>query len=236
MGDIACKVCAAFAQSDFVLVELSKLSASVAMELGLSLARRKPTFILFNTNEQISVPEPFASLEYFRYPITPPGIRSLVLEKLIPCLSDEKGGRGVVRLGPPRPPEKDDGVFVSLPGDDYHQETVLLKVRERLDALGLGPVRTEREGLALQDLQRAANAIAASRYCLIDTTFGAPTRAMYLGLAQGYRKPFANLIDADADTQAKVFTNARSKSELCYRDTEDLLARIEGFFRERGVL
>jgi hypothetical protein len=46
MGDIACKVCRAFSENDFVLAELSRLSPSVAMELGLAIARKRPAYIL----------------------------------------------------------------------------------------------------------------------------------------------------------------------------------------------
>ena len=47
-GDISCKVCSAVAESEFVLVELSRFSPSVAMELGFCVARRIPTYLLFN--------------------------------------------------------------------------------------------------------------------------------------------------------------------------------------------
>ena len=235
-GDIACKVCHAYATSGFVLVELSTLSPSVAMELGLAVARKMPTYILFNSDEQPKVPEPFSSLEYFPYDISPQGVENLVEQKLLPQLSDEMGRRPIV-LGPSDPPIVDDakGVFVSLPGDTYHQDTILPMLRRRLEAANLGPVITESEGHALQDLQRACMGIASARYCIIDTTLGAPTRAMYLGLAQGYRKPFVNLVDGELDQDGGVFTNARSKSEVIYLDSEDLVSKLKPFFIKFGV-
>ncbi len=127
------------------------------------------------------------------------------------------------------------GVFIALPGTEYYQETILPRLRSRLETAGLAPIRTEQEGRALSDLQRATTAIAASSYCLIDTTQGAPTRALYLGMAQGYRRPFANLIDADTDPETRVFTNARSKSEYTYRDSEELIKKVTIFFSKFGV-
>jgi hypothetical protein len=231
MGDIACKVCQAISETDFVLAELSRFSPSVAMELGLAIARKRPAYILFNTDEQQSVPQPFSSLEYVSYPITPDGVKKVVEQRLIPFLNDFSHGRGRVRIGP------DDalalaepkGVFVALPGTDYYQRTLLPKLRDRLERAGLGPVVTEQDGQALQDIQRAAVGIAKAKYCLIDTTGNATTRAMYLGIAQGYRKPFANLIDAEESQGSSVFTNARSKSEMDYRGFDDLIAKIDGF-------
>ena len=85
-GDIACKVCYAYSTSGFVLVELSMLSPSVAMELGLALARKKPTYILFNRDEQPKVPEPFSSLEYFPYEISPNSIRDSSGTKVAPAV------------------------------------------------------------------------------------------------------------------------------------------------------
>jgi hypothetical protein len=111
---------------------------------------------------------------------------------------------------------------------------LLPKLRDGLERAGLGPVITEQDGQALQDLQRAAVGIANAKYCLIDTTGGAPTRAMYLGIAQGYRKPFANLIDAEESQSSPVFTNARSKSEIDYRGFDDLIAKIGGFLGRFG--
>ena len=235
-GDIACKVCHAVAESEFVLVEFSRQSPNVAMELGLAIARQKPTFILFNTDEQPSVPEPFSSLEYFPYAITPNGVRELVESRLIPQLSASAewkplvSGSEVVPLA-----AEGKGVFVALPEDRYHQELVLPKIKDWLEGAGLGPVVTEQEGQALQDLTRAVKNIAAAKYCLIDTTNGATTRAMYLGLAQGYRKPFANLVDKDSDPDMKVFTNAKSKSEVGYSDAEDLVAHLDDIFVRFGI-
>lgn len=235
-GDIACKVCTAFSSSQFVLVEMSLQSPSVAMELGLAIARQKRTYLLFNSDEQPSVPAPFSSLEYFSYSITPNSIRELVESRLIPQLSPSPGHR-TIRLGPKDPPSMDagKGVFVALPGDDYHQHTVLPALKERLEKAGLLPVATELEGQALQDLQQAAISIADAQYCLIDTTNGATTRAMYLGLAQGYRKPFANLIDKQSDPNRRVFTNARSKAEIEYSNSEDLINKLILFFDRFGV-
>lgn len=235
-GDIACKVCHAYATSGFALVELSMLSPSVAMELGLAVARKMPTYILFNRDEQPKVPEPFSSLEYFPYDISPKGVKDLVEQKLLPQLSDGHV-RPTINLGPTDPPIMDElkGVFVSLPGDTYHQEMILPVLRERLEAAGLGPIVTESEGHALQDLQRACMGIANAKYCIIDTTLGAPTRAMYLGLAQGYRKPFVNLVDGQVDRDGGVFTNAKSKSEVIYLDTEDLVSSLKLFFAKFGV-
>jgi hypothetical protein len=237
-GDIACKVCNAFAQSEFVLVEFSLLSPSVAMELGLAIARRIPTYVLFNADEQKVVPEPFASLEYQRYSITPSSIEEVVQQRLIPFLGNRGGNRGTVRLGPEEdfPLQEGSGVFIALPGTDYYQETLLPELRRRLENAGLTPIVTEREGQALQDLQRAAIGMAHSKYCLIDTTEGAPSRAMYLGMAQGYGKPFANLIDIEADPGKRVFTNARSKAEIDYKDSEGLIKGVAEFLARFGVI
>jgi hypothetical protein len=236
MGDIACKVCRAISETEFVLAEMSRLSPSVAMELGLAIARKRPAYILFNTDEQPSVPQPFSSLEYLSYPITPDGVKKMVELKLVPFLSDFSHGRGQVRIGLDDPlavPEP-KGVFIAVPGTDYHQRTLLPKLRDGLERAGLGPVITEQDGQALQDLQRAAIGIANAKYCLIDTTGGAPTRAMYLGIAQGYRKRFANLIDAEESQGSPVFTNARSKSEIDYRGFDELIAKIGQFLSRFG--
>ena len=236
-GDIACKVCHAYAASHFVLVELSRLSPSVAMELGLAIGRGKPTYVLFNTDEQGTVPEPFSSLEYFQYEISPGSVRELVEERLVPQIEAGSDRRRTLLFGPEKPfmPGEMEGVFVSLPNDVYHQETVLPAIRLKLEEADLGPVVTEHEGQALQDLQRASMGIAKARYCLIDTTNGAPTRAMYLGLAQGYRKQFANLIDSERDSSSRVFTNARSKAEVEYSDVNDLLRKLAVFFENYGI-
>lgn len=235
-GDIACKVCYAYSTSRFVLVELSMLSPSVAMELGLAVARQKPTYILFNQDEQPKVPDPFSSLEYFPYEISPKSVNDLVEQRLLPQLLSGTGRRTII-LGPEDPPMVDEskGVFISLPGDHYHQDMVLPVVREWLEEADLGPIVTESEGHALQDLQRASVGIANSRFCIIDTTLGAPTRAMYLGLAQGYRKPFLNLVDGQVDQAGGMFTNAKSKSEVIYLDSSDLVSKIKTFLGKFGV-
>src|SRR5262249_54499869 len=152
-------------------------------------------------------------------------------ERLISFLSASPGPREV-RIGPDEPPAvgSESGVFLALPGTEYHLKTLLPKLQMRLENAGLGPVRTEQEGRALQDLQRAAASIAESKYCLIDTAHGAPTRALYLGMPQGYRKPFANLIDRERDPSGSVFTNARSKAEIDYRDSDELLGKLTEFF------
>ena len=218
-GDIACKVCAAVTECRFTLVELSGFSPSVCMELGLAIARSVPTFILFNSEEQTEVPEPFSSLEYYRYSITPADIQRLVQQKIVPHLPGLGAAKRNIRIGPENPPltEECDGVFVALPGAPYYQETLLPAIRELAVELELGPVRTEQEGQAIQDLHRATVNIAKSRLALIDTTFGASTRAMYLGMAQGYRKPFLNLVEAGKDSEKRVFTNAKSKCEVTYK-------------------
>ena len=71
---------------------MSRMSPSVAMELGLAIARGIPTYILFNTNEQPNVPEPFASLEYVRYSITPQSVKETVNDKLIRLMAGPGGG------------------------------------------------------------------------------------------------------------------------------------------------
>ena len=235
-GDIACKVCHAFAGSEFIIVEMSLYSPSVAMELGLAIARRKKTFILYNTHETPVVLPPFSSLEYFPYDITLESVTDLVNSKIIPQLASGNPHQ-TIRLGPQEPTFSGhgDGVFVSLPGDAYHQKTVLPEISEWLSKAGLGPVVTEDEGQALQDLQRAALNIAKSKYCLIDTTNGATTRALYLGMAQGYRKIFANLIDVNIDPHSSVFTNAKSKSELPYSDIDGLKTELATFFSKHEV-
>lgn len=235
-GDIACKVCHAFANSDFVVVEMSLHSPSVAMELGLAIARRKATFILYNSDETSDVPPPFSSLEYFSYDISKESVTDLVNSKIIPQL---KSGipKHTIRLGPQDPPYfgHGDGVFIALPGDVYHQETVLPEISKWLEQAGLGPVIAEDEGQALQEVQKAAINIAKAKFCLIDTTSGATTRALYLGLAQGYRKIFANLIDENVDPNTTVFTNAKSKSEIRYSHTDVLKTKLASFFSKHGV-
>jgi hypothetical protein len=160
----------------------------------------------------------------------------MVGEKLIPFLNDFSHGRGQVRigLGDTQTVPEPRGVFVAVPGPDYYQRTLLPKLKDALNRAGLGPVITEQDGQALQDLQRAAVGIANAKYCLIDTTGGAPTRAMYLGIAQGYRKRFANLIDAEESHGSPVFTNARSKSEIEYRGFDDLIVKIGDFLSRFG--
>ena len=231
-GDIACKVCAAMTCSSFVLVELSRLSQSVAMELGLAIARRKPTFVLFNREEQRSVPDPFSSLEYFAYSITPESVEELTTQKIIPSLR-AKGG-GVMKLGPQKGQVSvQTGTFLAFPNTEYYQKLVVPKLTEWLETRGLGPVTTERDGQSLQEIDRAAQGIARSTYCLIDTTQGTTTRAMYLGMAQGYRRKFANLVDVENDPSGQMFANGRSKSEIQYRDCTELIDKLSaGMFKK----
>ena len=234
-GDISCKVCSAVAESAFVLVELSHFSPSVAMELGFCLAREIPTYLLFNKEEQREVGEPFASLEYLSYPVTPKGVADLVERQIIPFLR-EGGGHKTIRLGPTEAETvgADAGVFVALPDDSYSQETLLPALDGYLKQQRLN-VRTARQGRALQDLQRATVAIAQSKYCLIDTTFGNPVRAMYLGMALGYGKAFANLVNRSKDLTAAIFTNAKSKSVVDYRDESELIDGVGQFFARFGA-
>lgn len=232
-GDIACKVCGILSVSEFTLVELSKFSPSVTMELGMAVARQIPTFILFNKEEEPIPPEPFASLEYLPYSITPASVREIVSEKIIPYLSE--GVRKRIRLGPEEfPSGVGDGVFVAFPGEPYYKETVVPRLEQLLKTAGL-KVRTEFEGRALADLQRAALAIAQSQYCLIDITVGAPTRAFYLGLALGYRKRFASFVSRDIDPKTEIFTDAKSKTQFDYRDSDELQERVKEFFARYQV-
>ena len=234
-GDISCKVCSAVAESDFVLIELSGFSPSVAMELGFCLARRIPTYLLFNREEQKDVDEPFSSLEYLPYSITPNDVKRLVERQIIPFLQ-EGGGRKTITLGPTGPEalEAPSNVFVALPDDSYSQETLLPVLRNYLEELGL-KVQTQRHGRALQDLQRATVAMTESKYCIIDTTFGNPVRAMYLGMALGYGKSFANVVNRSTDPATPIFSNARSKSVFNYRDGSELLAGVREFMARLGV-
>ena len=231
-GDIACKVCLAFANSEFVLCELSRTSPSVSMELGLAIARRVPLFILFNDEETKKVSQPFASHEYISYPITEAGVESMVRDRIIPYLRPPEPQ---IRIGPDKatPLEESSGVFVALADTPYYQQTVLPRISEFVESLGLGPVKTEHEGRSLNDLNRAALAIASSKFCLIDTTLVAPTRCLYLGMAQGYRKPFANLIDVEKDATPAAFANAGAMSEISYRDTNELLKNLAIYFKDR---
>ena len=234
-GDISCKVCSAVAESEFVLVELSRFSPSVAMELGFCLARGIPTYLLFNKDEQKYVDEPFSSLEYLSYSITPNDVKRLVEHQIIPFLKQGQG-RKTITLGStgPEPLEAYAGVFIALPDDSYSQETLLPPLREYVEKRGL-KVQTQRHGSALQDLQRAIVAIAESKYCIIDTTFGNPVRAMYLGMALGYGKSFANLVNRSRDPEATIFTNARSKSVFDYRDQSELIDGVKEFLVRLGA-
>lgn len=236
-GDIACKVCDAMSQSDFVLVELSGLSPSVAMELGLAVARGLRTYLLFNDDEEPDPPEPFNSIEYTHYSINQASIESLVQKKLHPWISSKTGDSGIVKIGTSteKTRESASGVFIALPGTDYYQKTLLPLLREQIEKLGLGVVRTEQDGLALHDLVRAADAIAASEFCLIDITHLSPTRSLYLGMAQGFRKRFASLVDMEENPESKSFTNARLKSTLEYRGSDELLQKVTEFFGRFGV-
>ena len=226
-GDISCKVCKAVARSAFVLVELSGFSPSVAMELG---SRGVPTYVLFNREEQREVQGPFASFEYMRYAVTPDGVRDLVHSRIVPFLRDEDGGR-TIEFGP-RPEElgaaRGGEVFVALPEEEYSQETLLPGIREVLAERNLEMV-TPGDGRALQDLERAAGGIARCAFCLVDTTLGNPVRAMYLGMALGYGKRFANLINRSRDVNAAIFANAKSKSVWEYRDRSTLVGCVRDF-------
>ena len=228
-GDISCKICAAVAQSAFVLVELSKFSPSVAMELGFCVARGVPTYVLFNREEQPAVDEPFSSIEYHSYSITPTSVQNLVERSIVPFLGAGQGRR-TIELGP-APSEvatSDQEVFVAMPDEVYYQETVLPAVTGVLSGAGLKAV-TARRGRALQELERAARAIANAKYCIIDTTLHNPVRAMYLGMALGYGKRFVNAVNLSAGGDASVFTNARSKSVFEYRDASELAAGVRSF-------
>lgn len=234
-GDISCKVCAATAETQFVLVELSRFSPSVAMELGFCLARDIPTYLLFNREEQRQVDAPFSSLEYLRYSVTPESAKNLVEEQIIPFVEGGDGQR-TIRLGPTPPGTSgpETGVFVALPEDPYSQQTLLPALEAHLAAKGL-VVRTQRDGRALQELQRATMAIANSKYCLIDTTLGNPVRAMYLGMSLGYGKMFANLVNRSRDERAAIFTNAKAKSVFEYRDKPELIRVLDEFFERVGM-
>ena len=113
-GDISCKVCSAVAESEFVLVELSRFSPSVAMELGFCLARGIPTYLLFNKDEQKDVDEPFSSLEYLSYSITPNDVKRLVEHQIIPFLKQGRD-RKTITLGSTgmAPHESYSGVFIA---------------------------------------------------------------------------------------------------------------------------
>ena len=54
---------------------------------------------------------------------------------------------------------------------------------------------------------------------------------MYLGMALGYGKMFANLINRSEDPHATMFTNAKSKSVFSYRDESELLGAVADFFK-----
>jgi hypothetical protein len=54
-------------------------------------------------------------------------------------------------------------------------------------------------------------------------------------MAQGYGKPFANLIDIEADPGKRVFTNVRSKAEIDYKDSEGLIKGVAEFLARFGV-
>ena len=233
-GDISCKVCSATAQSQFVLVELSRFSPSVAMELGFCLARGIPTYLLFNGEEQRHVDAPFSSLEYLRYSITPESVKNLVEEQIIPFI-ESGDGQKTIKLGPTDAGIQMTGtrVFVALPEDPYSQQTLLPALERHLAEKGL-VVQTHRDGRALQELQRATVAIANSEYCLVDTTLGNPVRAMYLGMSLGYGKMFANLVNRSRDDQAAIFTNAKAKSVFEYRDESELIRAVEEFFERVG--
>ena len=234
-GDLSCKVCGAVARSAFVLVDLSGFSASVAMELGFCVARGVPTYLLFNREEQAEVHEPFSSIEYLSYSITPRSIDDLVKRRIVPFLKDP-GGRRTIALGPSpgEVSETENDVFVALPNEPYYQETLLPGLKALLEREGLS-VRTGWQGRALQDLQRAVTAIAESEYCLVDTSLRNPVRAMYLGVALGHGKPFANLVNRTEDKEVAMFANARAKSVIEYRDETQLVDGVTEFLhRIRG--
>ena len=228
-GDLSCKVCEAVARSSFVLVEFSRFSASVAMELGFCVARGVRTYVLFNREEQREVSGPFASIEYLPYSVTPEGARDLVQNRLVPFLEDGDVRR-TIELGPRG--DVGDGVseevFVALPDEEYSQQTILPAVREVLGERGMKAV-TAGEGRALQDLHRAAVAIARCRFSLIDTTLGNPIRAMYLGMALGYGRQFGNLVNEARDDSTAMFANAKSKSVWKYRDRASVGACVRDF-------
>ena len=234
MGDIACKVCSAVARSAFVLVDLSRFSPSVAMELGFCVARGARTYLLFNRQEQGEVEGPFASIEYMAYSVTPGSVRELVEERIVPFL-EEGDTRRTIDLGPTDEAggEVANQVFVALPEEEYSQETLLPAIRDVLEGRGMNVV-TAGEGRALQDLQRASTAIARSRLSLVDTTLGNPVRAMYLGMALGYGKLFGNLVNRSLDERNAMFTNASAKSVWEYRDRGSVVACVEGFL-DRSV-
>ena len=217
-----------------MLVELSRFSPSVAMELGFCLARDIPTYLLFNSEEQRQVDAPFSSLEYLRYSVTPESVKKLVEEQIVPFVESGDGQR-TIKLGPGVAGRQasEEGVFVALPDDPYSQETLLPALEGQLAKKGL-VMQTQRDGRALQELQRATVAIAESKYCLIDTTLGNPVRAMYLGMSLGYGKMFANLVNRSRDDQAAIFTNAKAKSVFEYRDESELIRAVGEFFKRVG--
>ena len=126
--------------------------------------------------------------------------------------------------------ETDSDVFVALPDEPYYQETLLPGLEVLLEREGLS-ARTRWQGRALQDLQRAVSAIAQAKYCLIDTSLRNPVRAMYLGIALGYGKPFANLVNSTEHKDVAIFANARAKSVIEYRDKTELVDGVAEFLK-----
>lgn len=228
-GDIACKACYRILKCGFGLYEVTKLSANVMFELGIAIANRRKSFILLNIDESKEPPEPIGSLEYISYSITSKSVGKLLDEKVIPALQGPSGRGGDIGLGAPEtliPTGKQ--AFLALPGDNYYQETVKDALEKLLTEYGYSCV-VEKEGRELHELQRAIVRIAESEICLIDTTFKDSVRSMYLGVALGYKKPFSNLVDIDKDSSGAVFTDAKQKCVVDYKDIRTLTPKIRQF-------
>lgn len=232
-GDIACKACRCIMMCGFGLYEVTKLNANVMFELGIAISNRRKSLVLLNIDESKESPEPIGSLEHIRYSITARSIGKVLDDKVIPAIQNQSGKGGYLGLGVPDtlvPVEKQ--ALIVLPGDDYYQETIGSSLEDLLSEYGYSCIR-EREGRELHELQRAIMRIAESEICLIDTTYKDSVRSLYLGIALGYKKPFANLVDTEADPSGAVFTDAKQKCVLEYKDVNTLIPGIRVFLDAR---
>ncbi len=232
-GDIACKACRRILMCGFGLYEVTKLNANVMFELGIAISNRRKSLILLNTDESKEPPEPISSLEYIQYSITARSVGKILDDKIIPAIQNQNSMRGYLGLGAPDNLESiAKRALIILPGDDYYQETIGTSLEKLLSDYGYSCLR-EKEGRELHELQRAIVRIAESEICLIDTTFKDSVRSLYLGVALGYKKPFANLVDIDSDPSGAVFTDAKQKCVLEYKDPTTLVSGVKKFLDTR---
>ncbi len=221
-GDIACKVCYRINQSGFGVYEITELNANVLFELGIAIARNKRCFLIWNKDERESPPSPLDGIECHPYYISEESIKKLITDKLIPAIQDPNDNMGRLSIAPKNvtSPKKKKALII-LPHVIYYKDTIFPIIKSNLEEVGYEVTNTY-DGITMDDIYKTCKLITESSLCLIDTTHKNSTRSMYLGMALGFKIPFYNLVDISSDPKGTVFTDAKNKSIIQYKDKTSL--------------